>query len=208
MEKFSTADRERTLEEQNMRAKCVNFGIVYGRTASSIAEEFRMPVIEAQDWINKWFQKYAVARQFIMQCRAAPLKGQNLVTPFGRKRRFQIVNQERVNDIQNQAANFPEQSIATDIVTHTGMRIQEEAFYKYQASIINTVYDSLLFELPNNIPKAMELGQKVLQLLGQIPKEWGLHRIPFVGEIKLGRRWGSDPGNKFPEMQYLQKVKI
>jgi DNA polymerase-1 len=207
MEKFSTTDQGRTLEEQNMRAKCVNFGIVYGRTAPSIAEEFKMPIPEAQDWINKWFAKYCVAREFILQCRSAPLKGMNLVTPFGRKRRFQIVNPERVNDIQNQAANFPEQSIASDIVTHTGMRIQDEAFHNYGALLVNTVYDSLLFELPNNQERAMELGRKVVNLIGSIPKEWGLHRIPFVADIKIGRRWGSDPDNKYPEMEYLQKVK-
>lgn len=208
MDKFSTENEGRTLEEQNMRAKCVNFGIVYGRTAPSIAEEFKMPVAEAQEWIDKWFQKYAVARTFILSCRAAPLKGQNLITPFGRKRRFQIVNQERLNDIQNQAANFPEQSIASDIVTHVGMLIQDEAHYKYSGNLVNTVYDSLLFEMPNDLDRALQLGARCLELLSEVPKLWGLNRIPFVGDIKIGRRWGSDPENKYPEMGYLQKVKM
>lgn len=204
---FSTVnDKDRTLEEQNMRAKAVNFGIVYGRTAPSLAEEFKMPVDEATRWIQAWFKKYAVAREFILQCRSAPLKGMNLITPFGRKRRFQIVNAERLTDIQNQAANFPEQSIAVDIVTHTGMIVQEMAYYEYNAFLVNTVYDSLLFELPDDIPKALELGAKVLKVLGEVPKKWGLTAVPFKGDIKLGRRWGSD--SKRPEMGYMSKVPI
>jgi uracil-DNA glycosylase family 4 len=208
MDKFSSQGNwKRTLDEQNMRAKCVNFGIVYGRTAPSIAEEFKMPVPEAQEWINKWFRKYAVAREFILSCRRQPLTGGNLITPFGRKRRFQIVNAERLNDIQNQAANFPEQSIASDCVTHTGMLVQEMAYHQYDARIVNTVYDSLLFELPDDMPKALELGAKVLKTLGEVPKKWGLTKIPFVGDIKIGWRWGSD--DEAPEeMGYMRKIPI
>lgn len=210
-DKFSCADvfdlqgnqiatwQDRTLEEQNMRAKCVNFGIVYGRTAPSIAEEFKMPVDEAQQWINAWFKKYAVAREFILSCRNAPLYGRNLITPFGRKRRFQIVNRERLNDIQNQAANFPEQSIAVDCVTHCGMDVQEMAFYEYDAYLVNSVYDSLMFELPNDQYKALELGARVLKRLGEIPKEWGLNLIPFKGDIKLGTRWGNLQKTPIPD---------
>jgi len=209
MEKFSAInDRERTLDEQNMRAKCVNFGIVYGRTAPSIAEEFKMPVTEAQEWINKWFAKYSVAREFILSCRSAPLKGQNLITPFGRKRRFQIVSQERLNDIQNQAANFPEQSIAVDCVTHCGMDVQEMAKYEYDADIVNTVYDSLMFEMPDDVPKALELGARILRRLGEIPKQWGLTLIPFKGDIKLGTRWGAHSKELDPAMGYMKKVPI
>jgi uracil-DNA glycosylase family 4 len=201
MEKFSTHnDKTRTLDEQNMRAKCVNFGIVYGRTAPSIAEEFRMPVDEAQEWINKWFRKYSVAREYILRCRQAPVQGKNLITPFGRKRRFQVVNKERLNDIQNQAANFPEQSIACDIVTHTGMRIQDEAYHTYGAHIVNTVYDSIIFELPNHdLNKVFELGTKTLTLLKKTAIDWGLTKIPFVGDIKLGDRWGSLKKTPIPD---------
>jgi len=191
MRMFSVTTLERMIEEQNMRAKCVNFGIVYGRTAGSIAEEFRMPVPEAADWIKKWFGRFPQAAEYINVCRGAPLKGNALVTPFGRKRRFQVVNRERLTDIQNQAANFFEQSIASDCVTHTGILTQEMAYHDYGAFLVNTVYDSLLFEMPDDQLRALELGARVLRVLREVPKLWGLHRIPFVGDVKLGTRWGS-----------------
>jgi DNA polymerase-1 len=199
MDKFSVTEMERVLEEQNMRAKCVNFGIVYGRTPPSIAEEFKMPVHEAQEWVNKWFRKYSGAYKFIQQCRAAPIRGQNLITPFGRKRRFQIVSPEKLNDAQNQAANFPEQSIASDCVMHTGMRVIDRAEKEYKAFMINTVYDSLLFELPNDMRRAFELATYILITLKQVPREFGLTKIPFEGEPKIGRTWGALKKTKLPE---------
>jgi DNA polymerase-1 len=201
MDKFSTqGNQERTLEEQNMRAKSVNFGIVYGRSAATIAEEFRIPGQEAQDWINAWKRRYATAWEFIGSCRAAPMHGRNLITPFGRKRRFQIVSMERLNDIQNQAANFPEQSIASDCVTHTGMAMQEIARQEFGAYLVNTVYDSLIFEMPiDDMDRVFELGALTLRTLREIPKKWGLTLIPFVGDLKIGTRWGSGKKVKIPE---------
>jgi DNA polymerase-1 len=192
MERFSISDytdQKRCIHEQKMRAKAINFGIVYGRGASSVAEDFEVPVPEAQEWITKWFRKYEGAGKFINRCRSAPLKGENLVTPFGFKRRFQLVAPEKLNDMQNQAANFPEQSIAWHLTLHTGLLIQDIARYDYDAYIVNTVYDSILFELPDN-GAALELGARALNILSEVPRRIGLTHIPFRGDIKIGRSWG------------------
>jgi len=201
--KFSVDSHPRVLEEQKMQAKNVNFGIVYGRTAPTFAEEFGVSPKEAQQWLDAWFNKYSGARTFLNRCRQAPLKGENLCTPFGRKRRFQVVNQEKLKDIQNQASNFPMQSIASDCVTHTGMRVQERAALEFDANIVNTVYDSILFELPNSIPQALKLGAYVLKTLRAVPREWGLTTIPFSGDIKLGSDWGHL--EKVPLPRHLKK---
>jgi len=59
-----------------MKAKTVNFGIVYGRTAPSIAEAFGVSIDEAQSWIDGWFTRFPGAAKFIEQCRAAPILNQ------------------------------------------------------------------------------------------------------------------------------------
>ena len=197
--RFNTREPKLIIHEQKMRAKGVNFGIVYGRTAESVAEEYLIPVREAAQWIAKWFNKYEGAGRFINACRAAPLRGQNLVTPFGFKRRFQLVSPERAHDMQNQAANFPEQSIAWHLTLHTGLNIQDIARYEYSAYIVNTVYDSILFELPDDRAAAFELGARVLNLLAEVPRRWGLRHIPFKGDIKLGRSWGHLEEEHIPE---------
>ena len=199
MDKFNVASLERALDEQNMRAKTVNFGIVYGRTAPSIAEEFRITVPEATDWIKAWFAKYPKAHEFIQACRMAPVRGHNLVTPFGRMRRFLCVSPEKLNDIQNQAANFPMQSIAADCVFHTGLLVQDEAKERWDADIVNTVYDSLLFDLPDDDQMTWELGTFVLSTLRKVPRQWGLTSVPFEGDLKVGRSWGDTKKSPLPK---------
>ncbi|MGD9725584.1 MAG: DNA polymerase, partial [Nitrospiraceae bacterium] len=56
-------------DEDKMRAKTVNFGIVYGRTGQSIAEEYHLPASEGERWVKGWFERFPGAARFIEKCR-------------------------------------------------------------------------------------------------------------------------------------------
>lgn len=199
LEKFQLTEKDqwgpkgedRVYEEQKMRAKAVNFGIVYGRTAPGIAEEFVIPTPEAQGWINKWFKKFPDAKKFIDRCRNAPLTGAVLVTPFGNKRRFGVVGRERQDEIMNQASNFPEQCCASHITLHTGIEIQDYLEERWDAKIVNLVHDSILIDIPDNDIIACEVSRYVIDRMENMPKKWGFTRIPFIAEAKMGYKWGS-----------------
>lgn len=178
-------------EEQKMRAKALNFGIPYGRTEQSLAEEFHIPVKEARRWIRAWFDRFPLAEEFIKKCRNAPLKGQTIVTVFGHKKRFPVVNPERLRDLQNEASNFPHQSTASTITLHAGMLLQDELMSELDTDIINTVHDSILFEAPDEDEICDEVARRAIAVLEQVPKDWGLKRIPFVADAKMGYTWGS-----------------
>lgn len=189
--RWGAKGEDRILEEQKMRAKAVNFGIVYGRTAQSISEEFSITIKEAQHWIDKWFKKFPKATEFLMRCREVPVKGQILVTPFGRKRRFGVVGNERIDMMQNEASNFPMQGPASDITLDTARRIEFTIKEQFDADICNLVHDSILIELPDDDNIARECAIFVIKALEETPKLWGFKRIPFVAEAKMGTRWGS-----------------
>jgi len=174
--------------EQLMRAKAVNFGIVYGRTAPSIAEEFKISVGEAQKFIDKWAKRSPKAWEFIGKCRAAPLKGQNLVTVFGRKKRHWIVTQENLMGLQNEASNFPHQSIAHDICLLGGAKAAP-ILRPFGINPVNEVHDEVMFECPD-IPEVIAWAKHVIvTCLESIAPEWGLTKIPFIAEADVGRRW-------------------
>lgn len=177
--------------EQKMRAKNVNFGIPYGITAAGLAEQIDDTIPEAQSYLTAWAKRFSGASKFILKCREAVVTGKLIFTPFGRERRFGVVGPDRVIDQQNQAANFPEQSIASDLVTHTGMEMQSYAEHMYKAYICNTVYDSILFEMPDDEETVRALARETLDLLPRIALKWGMTRVPFIGEAKVGKRWGS-----------------
>lgn len=189
--KFNVQDNvSRLYGEQKMKAKNVNFGIPYGITAAGLAEQCDSTVAEATIWLDQWHEAYPEATRFINQCREAPRIGKSLVTPFGRMRRFGVVSPERIDDLMNQAANFPEQSAAVDIVHHTGLAMLDH-LYQYKAVIVNTVYDSILYECPNDPWLYCDLAKQTIRTLAIVAKDWGFRTIPIVGEAKVGKMWGN-----------------
>lgn len=192
--KWYTDTVERVLEEQKMRAKNVNFGIVYGITPYGLAEQIEDTPMEASRMLSAWGKKFPDAWGFIQKCRTAPLHGKNLVTVFGHKKRFGIVTPETAAAIQNEAANFPHQSTASTITLHGGMRVQTKLKREYDTDIVNTVHDSLLLECPLDRGVIDSVCQYTIAELEQVPVDWGITRIPFKAEAKAGIRWGNLTG--------------
>lgn len=175
--------------EDKMRAKAVNFGIVYGRTGSSIADAFDMEPAEGERWVTGWAQRFPVAWEYIQQCRAAPLQGRTLITPFGRKRRFGIVSRANAHSVQNEASNFPFQSIASDITLVANGRCIKDP--RYKGLPVNIIHDAGLHQVINN-PDAIDLQAALIThyMESEAPK-WGLSAVPFKAEAKVGTHWGK-----------------
>lgn len=176
--------------DQYIRAKAVNFGIVYGRSAFSIAEEFSCSKREAQEDIDAWWERSPKARDFVNKCRNAPLRGQVIVTPFGRKRRFGVVSRENLIAVQNAAANFPHQSIASDINLTAAIEAQPylEAIDCY---IINLVHDSIIVDIPDNNAVEEQASRILQDMMQSKPIEWGITTVPFLADVKSSYRWGD-----------------
>lgn len=189
-ERFNANGEDRIVEEQKMKAKNVNFGIPYGITEFGLAEQIGDTTAEAQRMLDTWAKKFPQASTFIKQCRNAPLYGKNLVTVFGYKKRFGIVTAETATDIQNEAANFPHQNVASTICMHAGIRTYKK-LQKEDVWFVNTVHDSLLAELPLNRDLAIWVAKTLTEEMMQVPKDWGITRIPFVADAKFGTVWGS-----------------
>ena len=195
---------EKYTDEDKMRTKAVNFGIVYGRSAMSLAEEFKVEVEEAQRWIDGWFKRFPGAAEFIQGCRDAPLNKQNLITCFGRVRRFSVVSHENLNAVQNEASNFPHQSIASDANLESAERVYYSFAKEYDARPCNLVHDSNLWNMPDDDDICYEFGYRVIQVMEAVPKDYGLRRIPFVADGKMGYRWGHL--NKVKKQQWKMRA--
>jgi len=178
-------------KDQYVRAKAVNFGIVYGRTAHTLAEEFNVPVSEGQRMIDAWFERFPQARDYIMKCRATPNLMQTMVTCFGRRKRHGIVCPGNITELQNQSANFPHQSIASDITLTAAIRVRPKLIARgYDANIINLVHDSIMVEVRDEEKLINEVALLVKAEMESIAPEKGLTRVPFLADCAKGKRWG------------------
>lgn len=181
---------DRIKAEQKMIAKNVNFGIIYGITEAGLSEQTGQEPKDCREWLTGWASTYPVAWKFIQTCRMASLFGKNIVTVFGYRKRFEIVTREKLTDIQNESANFPHQSTASVITMHGGIRTYKK-IEEHDCYFINTVHDSLLIDAPLDYHVARTVTDLVTAELEQVPKDWGLTKIPFKADAKWGTKWGS-----------------
>jgi len=177
-------------EDQYVRAKAVNFGVIYGRSAHSLAEEFGISEKQAQKEIDSFWEQFPVAKAFQDKCRNAPRKRQTLTTCFGRKCRPGLVTKENLNGVQNEFANFPHQSTASDITAHTAIRIRP-IIAKLGAKIVDLVHDSIVIEVPND-PTIVAMVKRIgIDTFAQVAVDWKLTKVPFVAEAKMCYLWGT-----------------
>lgn len=186
-------------EEQRMRAKAVNFGIPYGRKAISLALEFGHKEHETQRWIDDWFDRAPGAKIFIDKCRDAPLQQQNIVTPFGRKRRFGVVSRENVDELQNEASNFPIQGPASDITLHAAMNTDDE-LESMDVHIINLVHDEILSDVPD-LETAIIADEIITTAVQRAAEKWLSTDLPFPTNSGIGTHWGNLKDLEDPELK-------
>jgi uracil-DNA glycosylase family 4 len=177
--------------EGKMRAKMLNFGIIYGREGPSIAEQLGIAVREGWRMVHTWFETFPVAHKFIKACRKCPRQNRTITTTFGRKKRHRIVAKSNLKTLQNEAANFPHQSIVSDITLLAAIRLRP-ILQAIGVEIVNLIHDSILIECPDD-PAIIDAAKKLcIGVMESIGPEWGLTRVPFKAEGKIGDRWGED----------------
>jgi DNA polymerase-1 len=184
--------------EEKMAAKTVNFGIPYGREAPSIAADPQLntkmdvTIKMAQSWIDGWAARFPGAWDFIQKCRMAPVRGETITTCFGNKKRPGVVSREKLKDLQNESANFPHQSIASNCTIRAGIELVEPLERDYDTYIINTVHDCIVMETPLNMPHIHTVAKFVMDKMREIPARFAqLNTIPWKAEAEVGHHWGN-----------------
>lgn len=173
-------------KEDRVRIKMVNFGVVYGRGAASIAAQFDMPLSEAQKLVDGWAKHYVQAWEYLEEQAARALRGEELETIFGRRRRFMVAPDKR-HMIQNEARNFAIQSTASDLTLISAMAIAKQL--PQGAKIVNLVHDSILVETPPEY--ADELYKKLPQTMQETAERLLKIDFPFLADAKIGTAWGD-----------------
>jgi DNA polymerase-1 len=138
--------------ELRRRAKIINYALLYGKTAFTLAKDIGVPQEAAQEFIEAYFSGFPRVRGFIEKTLAEARQTGMVKTLFGRRRpvpeltskNFQIRSAaERV------AVNLPIQGTAADILKRAMIDVHGALGRSHpKARMILTVHDELLFEAP------------------------------------------------------------
>lgn len=178
---------EEVTQLQRYIAKYIDFGIIYGRQASSLAYgELKCSVQKAQEYIDSFLSKFQGLAEWMSEVRAQVLQEGFIATPFGRRRRFPLVLDSNRGEVLRQAVNSPIQSMASDLCLTALTRLHRRLDPRH-ARILLTVHDSILFEArTGQIERTMRIIREEMEDNCPISSP-----ITFKIDQKQGDRWGS-----------------
>lgn len=147
-------------EEQRRRAKIINFSIIYGASAYSLAKELETSTSETQTFINLYFEKFPKVAEYLeTRVKDAQEKGYS-ETLFGRRRPVpELHHRERLTQQAGRriALNAPIQGTAADLMKKAMIDIWREIKRRrLKSKMILQVHDELVFEVPNGERDEME----------------------------------------------------
>jgi len=176
-------------EEQRRKAKVINFSIIYGTSAFSLAKELCTSNSEAQRFIDRYFEQHPRVRDFLDEtvCRAESLGYTE--TLFGRKRQVPELRQkDRVAQQAGRriALNAPIQGTAADLMKKAMLDIWDGILAgRLGTRMILQVHDELVFEVPEEERAAAEkLVREKME--GVFPL-----RVPLKAHLGWGPNWAD-----------------
>ena len=172
---------------QRRNAKAVNFGIVYGISEFSLAEDIGVSRYEAKAYIDSYLANYHGVRTYMKDVVVKARETGYTQTLYGRKRSIPELSSSNFNIRQGAervALNTPIQGTAADIIKLAMIRVFEALNAHYpEAKLLLQVHDELIVECP------VELAPKVAELISKEMEQVAALSVPLVAEAKWGSSW-------------------
>ncbi len=172
---------------QRRHAKAVNFGIVYGISEFSLAEDIGVSRYEAREYIDNYLATYHGVRDYMKNIVAEARETGYTTTLYGRRRYIPELKSSNYNIRQGAeriALNTPIQGSAADLIKLAMIRVENALNRRYpQAKLLLQVHDELIVECPEDIAEA------VANLVSTEMEQVADLRVPLTAEAKYGKSW-------------------
>lgn len=169
------------------RAKAVNFGIVYGIGAFSLAKDIGVTRKEAETYIHDYLANYSGIDDYMKRVVAQAKENGYAETMFGRRRYLPELTSSNFNMRgfgERVARNMPIQGTAADIIKIAMIRVENRLQKEnMKARLILQVHDELIVEAPQ------DEAQRVSELLTQEMQNAAQLSVPLIAEAKTGKTW-------------------
>jgi DNA polymerase-1 len=169
------------------KAKMINFGIVYGLTGFGLADRLQIPQEEAQDFIDRYLERFPAVRAYIDHTIAFATTEGYVTTLFGRRRQIPELKarNRQVRSLgERLAVNTPIQGSAADIIKVAMVRAHDalrDAGLKTQ--LILQIHDELLFEAPlDEVDAAREIVVREMEAAFPLDP-------PLKVDVGVGPNW-------------------
>lgn len=181
--------RDQVTKQMRSAAKAVNFGIVYGISEFSLADDIGVSFQEAKAYMARYFEKYSGVHRYQKEIVEQAKADGFVSTLMGRRRWLPELKSSNYNLRsfgERVALNMPIQGTAADIIKQAMLavwrRLRAE---KLQGRLILQVHDELIVECPE------EEGNRIAQILEEEMEHVVQLAVPLVAEAHVGKSWAD-----------------
>lgn len=169
------------------RAKAVNFGIVYGIGAFSLAKDIGVSVKEAKDYINGYLNHFSGVAEYMNKMVADAKENGYAQTLFNRRRYLpELASSNHMMRAfgERVAMNMPIQGTAADIIKIAMIRVDNRLEKENMKShLILQVHDELIVEAP------LEEAEKALKIVTDEMENACSFKVKLLADGKIGKTW-------------------
>jgi DNA polymerase-1 len=178
--------------ELRRRAKIINYALLYGKTAFTLARDIGVTPPVAQEFIDAYFGGFPRVRTFIDATIEKARSTGFVETMFGRRRMVPELNSRNAQirqGAERMTVNFPIQGSAADILKRAMLRVHQllasdsPATEMQRARMILTVHDELLIESPEASAEAVaERVKAAMEGAAELA-------VPITVDVGIGPNW-------------------
>jgi DNA polymerase-1 len=173
--------------ELRRRAKIINYALLYGKTAFTLAKDIGVTKEAAQEFIDAYFTGFPRVRGFIEGTLQRARETGVVKTMFGRRRLVPELNSRNGQlraAAERETVNMPIQGTAADILKRAMIDLHTELPRRgFRTRMILTVHDELLFEAPGEeADAAAELVREQMERAVELS-------VPLTVDVGIGENW-------------------
>jgi DNA polymerase I len=168
-------------------AKRMNFGVVYGMGAKSLARALKISEYEGREMLDRYFATYPKLDKWLRNAAREALETGQVRTVSGRAIRFNVDTEDPTSKavIERAARNAPVQGTNADILKNA-MVLLGKWLPSMDSSIVNIVHDEIVVEAPENL--ANEVSQRMVHTMKEAAADY-LPNVPVVVEPIIAEAW-------------------
>jgi DNA polymerase-1 len=172
-------------------AKMINYALLYGKTAFTLAKDIGVTPQAAQEVIDAYFAGFPRVRGFIDRTLEEGRSTGIVKTMFGRRRLVPDLTSrdfQRRSAAERAAVNMPIQGSAADIMKRAMVDVHEALSSTPQARMILTVHDELVFEVPEGE------AERFAGIVRDRMQSAAALKVPLDVDVGIGRSWKDAKG--------------
>jgi DNA polymerase I len=178
-----------------VKAKTINFGILYGMGVNALQKNLKTDRKEAQKFYDDYFNTFKKLSDYLEETKDFATKNGYTETLFGRRRNFEGINSSLPfirAQAERMAINAPIQGTQADIIKLAMIKIDEfikKEKLENKVKLLLQIHDELIFEVDEDLVE--EVAKKIKKIMENVLTKEQRGEVPILVDMSQGKSWGE-----------------